>query len=332
MYTTFSCSVPKSSSSNEAIPNPFLHATTFLSMVKASFTLKSRARRNFSNTTSLRSSASNGIPQIDTSSGVTAGVSSTGAGLSASASSVLAAGSDEPVTATIVSSIASIFFAPSSSTQVSVFSITSVTSFTGSGTGSDTSAGAAGGVTVFSSSLHSTAGSTGLASSTTVAGGVDSSFPVASSHALVSSTTAGAFSSSAGFSSFTGFGTAVNSCLLSASCTNCFNSSNAFFCGSGNSPATLDSSLNDVDSVIFSFSSSTGFTFSSASASGVTSFSQTSTGTVVSTASFFSDSGTTATSAAAAGASGASAGAGAVVFNVSSAMNYKNCLIEKGRV
>ncbi|KAJ0577696.1 hypothetical protein HanIR_Chr05g0238961 [Helianthus annuus] len=59
--------------------NSFLHATTFLSIVKASLTLKSLARRNFKRMTSLRSSASKGIPQIDTSSGKT-GVTSAAQG------------------------------------------------------------------------------------------------------------------------------------------------------------------------------------------------------------------------------------------------------------
>ncbi|PON35608.1 hypothetical protein PanWU01x14_335090 [Parasponia andersonii] len=69
MKTTFSKSLPNSSSTNSSIPNCFLQRTVFLSMKNASLTLKSLARRNFKRTTSLLSSTRRGIPQMETSSG-----------------------------------------------------------------------------------------------------------------------------------------------------------------------------------------------------------------------------------------------------------------------
>ncbi|KAL4580482.1 hypothetical protein LXL04_016677 [Taraxacum kok-saghyz] len=153
--------------------------------------------------------ATAGIPQIETSSGGgggAAGVTSVAvSGAVCSVSSVFG-GSEEVATATIVSSIASIFFAPSSSAQVSTFSTTSVTSFTGSGT---SPTGAGGGRVGFSSSLHSTTGAdvsavggtafsslpstTASDASAAAAGsGVASSFTAVSSQALPSSSTAAA--------------------------------------------------------------------------------------------------------------------------------------------
>ncbi|PON83991.1 hypothetical protein TorRG33x02_202850 [Trema orientale] len=81
MKTTFSKSLPNSSSANSSIPNCFLQRTVFLSMKNASLTLKSLARRNFKRTTSLLSSTRRGIPQMETSSG--------GRGSSSSSSSSL---------------------------------------------------------------------------------------------------------------------------------------------------------------------------------------------------------------------------------------------------
>uniref|UniRef100_A0A7C9CXN1 Uncharacterized protein n=1 Tax=Opuntia streptacantha TaxID=393608 RepID=A0A7C9CXN1_OPUST len=60
---------PKSSSRRPSMLNSFLHLRVLFIMVKASFTLKSLARRNFHRMVSVLSSLRRGTPHRDTSSG-----------------------------------------------------------------------------------------------------------------------------------------------------------------------------------------------------------------------------------------------------------------------